>query len=175
MDGARLPNAVAASGVAAARFAGCADSVMTSLSKGLGAPVGAMLAGPEEFLSRARVLRKRFGGWMRQAGVIAAAGLYGLEHNLVRLKDDHALARSVAVALDRHSGLRAWPREVESNIVMVKVERPGWTPERLSEALAEHGVLTLPMSANSVRFVTHLDVGPKDVERLTRALAVILG
>src|SRR5262249_3397569 len=81
MAGARLPNAVVASGVSATRFASCADSVMSSLSKGLGAPVGAMLAGPEDFLSRARVLRKRFGGWMRQAGVIAAGGLYGLEHH----------------------------------------------------------------------------------------------
>ena len=175
MDGARLPNAVAASGVSAARFAACADSVMTSLSKGLGAPIGAMLAGPEEFLARAKVLRKRFGGWMRQAGVIAAAGLYGLEYNQARLKDDHALARAVAETCERHSGLRAWPREIESNIVMVKVEHAGWTPERLTAALGEHGVLTMPMSTTSVRFVTHLDVGPADVERLERALVEVLG
>ena len=175
MDGARLPNAVVASGVAAARYAACAESVMTSLSKGLGAPVGAMLAGPEEFLARARVLRKRFGGWMRQAGVIAAAGLYGLEHHLARLADDHVLARAVAEACERFDGLRAWAREVESNIVMVRIERAGWTPERLTDALAAEGVLTLPMSATSVRFVTHLDVGPADVERLERAFAKVLG
>jgi threonine aldolase len=147
---------------------------MTSLSKGLGAPVGAMLAGPEDFLARARVLRKRFGGWMRQAGVIAAGGLYGLEHHQARLEDDHALARAVAETFERHAGFRAFAREVETNIAMVAVERQGWTPERLTQALAEHGVLTLPMSARSVRFVTHLDVGPADVERLARALAKIL-
>jgi threonine aldolase len=175
MDGARLVNAVAASGVAAARYAACADSVMTSLSKGLGAPVGAMLAGPEDFLARAKVLRKRFGGWMRQAGVIAAGGLFALEHHQQRLKDDHALARAVAEACERHTGLRAWPREVETNIVMVKIERADWTPERLTKALGEHGVLTLPMSARGVRFVTHLDVGPADVERLEQALTTILG
>jgi threonine aldolase len=175
MDGARLPNAVVASGVPAARYAACADSVMTSLSKGLGAPVGAMLAGPPEFLERARVLRKRFGGWMRQSGVIAAGGLYGLENNLARLADDHALAKDVARAFERHDGFRAFSAELETNIVMVQVERPGWTPERLTEALGEHGVLTLPMSATSVRFVTHLDVGPADVERLARALQAILG
>src|SRR5262249_52224694 len=149
MDGARLPNAVVAAGVPAARFARCADSVMTSLSKGLGAPVGAVLAGPEDFLARARLLRKRFGGWMRPAGVVAAPGLYALENHLERLADDHALARAVAEACERFEGLRAWPREVESNIVMVRVERGGWTPERLTDALAAEGVLTMPMSRES--------------------------
>lgn len=175
MDGARLPNAVVASGVEAARWARCADSVMTSLSKGLGAPVGAMLAGPEPFLERARVLRKRFGGWMRQAGVIAAGGLHALEHHLSRLEADHRLAREVARAFERHPGFVSWADAIESNIVMVRVERPGWTPERLTASLDELGVLTMPMSARSVRFVTHLDVGPADVERLVGALARILG
>jgi threonine aldolase len=94
-----------------------------------------MLAGPGEFVARARLLRKRFGGWMRQAGVIAAGGLYGLEHHLERLKDDHALARSVAEVCERPPGCAPGRAEVESNIVMVQVERPGWTPERLTDAL----------------------------------------
>lgn len=175
MDGARLPNAVVASGVSARSYAACADSVMTSLSKGLGAPVGAMVAGPAEFLARAKVMRKRLGGWMRQAGVIAAAGLYALEHHLARLKEDHALARAVAETFERHEGFEAFSRQVETNIVMVQIRRPGWTPERLMKALGEHGVLTLPMNATSVRFVTHLDVGPADVERLARALQRVLG
>jgi threonine aldolase len=175
MDGARLPNAVIAAGVPAARFAACADSVMTSLSKGLGAPVGALLAGPEPFLARARLLRKRFGGWMRQAGVIAAGGLYGLEHHLERLADDHRLARRVAQAFDAYEGFRAWPAQVDTNIVMVAVVRAGWTPERLTDGLALEGVLTMPMSATSVRFCTHLDVGPADVERLEHALGRVLG
>lgn len=174
MDGARLPNAVVASGIAARVWARTADSLSTSLSKGLGAPVGAMLAGPADFLARARLLRKRFGGWMRQAGVIAAGGLYALEHHLERLVDDHRLARALAATFERHAGFCAWPAEVESNIVMVQITRSGWTPERLTHALGEHGVLTLPMSATSVRFVTHLDVGPRDVERLSGALAGLL-
>jgi threonine aldolase len=174
MDGARLPNAVAASGVPGAEHARTADSVMTSLSKGLGCPVGAMLAGPADFLARARQLRKRFGGWMRQAGVLAGAGVYALEHHLARLGDDHALARAVARTFDRHAGFDAWPDQVDTNIVMVRVARAGWTPERLTDALADHGVLTLPMGATSVRFVTHLDVGPVDVERLERALEAVL-
>jgi len=174
MDGARLPNAEAATGIPAARFARTADSVMTSLSKGLGAPVGAVLAGPEEFLERARLLRKRFGGWMRQAGVIAAAGLHGLEHHRERLPLDHGLARAVAESFVPHEGFESWPGAVESNIVMVRVARAGWTPERLTSALEEEGVLTLPMSASSVRFVTHLDVGVRDVDRLRTALARIL-
>jgi len=175
MDGARLPNAVVASGVAAVEHARMADSVMFSLSKGLGAPVGAVLAGDGAFLERARVLRKRLGGWMRQAGVIAAGGLFGLERNLERLVDDHRLARSVAEAFDAYPGFQSWSREVDSNIVMVDVTRPGWTPERLTDALTEHGVLTMPMSATSVRFVTHLDVGPPDFERLRAALRRVLG
>ena len=133
-----------------------------------------MIAGPAEFLQRAKLIRKRLGGWMRQAGVIAACGLYALEKNLARLADDHALARAVAETFERHQGFHAFSRELESNIVMVQITRPGWTPERLTKALAEHGVLTLPMNSTSVRFVTHLDVGPQDVERLSRGLAKIL-
>jgi threonine aldolase len=175
LDGARLPNAVVASGLPARAHAACADSVMTSLSKGLGAPVGAVLAGPAEFLGRARELRKRMGGWMRQAGVLAGAGLYALEQHLARLAEDHALARALAAVCERYAGLSAFADRVESNIVMVAIRRPGWTPERLTAALAAEGVLTLPMNATSVRFVTHLDVGPADVQRLEQALDKHLG
>jgi threonine aldolase len=174
MDGARLPNAVVAAGVPACRFAATADSVMTSLSKGLGAPVGAVLAGPAAFLERARLLRKRFGGWMRQAGVIAAGGLYGLEHHLARLVEDHRLARELAALFVRHEGFEAYPEAVETNIVMVTITRAGWTPESFTAALADEGLWTMPMSRHSVRFVTHLDVGPEDVRRLERALAKLL-
>ncbi len=174
LDGARLPNAVVASSIPAARWGACADSVMVSLTKGLGAPVGALLAGSPEFLERARLLRKRLGGWMRQAGVIAAAGLWALEHNLERLAEDHRLARALAERIDALPGLQAWPREVETNIVMVKVERSSWDPESLEQALAREGVLALPMSRTSIRFATHLDVGPEDVERAAAALSKIL-
>jgi len=180
MDGARLPNAVvaaappAAQGAHARALGRCADSVMTSLTKGLGAPVGAVLAGPQEFLERAHLLRKRLGGWMRQAGVIAAAGLHALEHHLGRLAEDHRLAAALAELFAPYQGFQSWPGEIESNIVMVRITRPGWSPERFTAELAEQGVWTLPMSADSVRFVTHLDVGPRDLERLDAALRRIL-
>jgi threonine aldolase len=170
MDGARLANAVVASGRSAAELARGADSVMFSLSKGLGAPVGALAAGPRAFVERARLVRKRLGGWMRQAGVLAGAGLYALEHHLAPLAEDHALARRLAEVLQATGAFEAWPDRVESNIVMARVSRPGWTPEGVMGKLAEHDVLVLPMSADTLRFVTHRDVGPSDVERLERAL-----
>jgi threonine aldolase len=170
MDGARLANAVVASSIPADRWAACADSVSICLSKGLGAPVGSLIAGDEAFLERARLVRKRFGGWMRQAGFIAAAGLYALEHNVERLAEDHALARDVADALHGRPGLICPPEEIETNIVMVRVEHPELDADALAAKLEKHGVLAMSMHARSLRFVTHLDVGPKDVENLRRAL-----
>lgn len=175
MDGARLANAVVASGRSAAELAAGADSVMFSLSKGLGAPVGALAAGPREFVERARVVRKRLGGWMRQAGVLAGAGLYALEHHLAPLADDHALARRLAEVLQATGAFEAWPEQVESNIVMARVTRKGWTPESVMHGLAEHGVLVLPMNHDTLRFVTHRDVGSEDVERLGAALGRLGG
>jgi threonine aldolase len=174
MDGARLFNAAVAAREAPRDHAACADSVSICLSKGLGAPVGSLIAGDKAFLERARLVRKRLGGWMRQAGILAAAGLYALEHNVERLAADHALARDVARALAGHAGLSAEPSAVETNIVMARVARAGWSPERLARALGERGVLVLPMNATTLRFVTHLDVGPQDVRRLDEALAAIL-
>ncbi len=175
MDGARLFNAAAAVGRPAAELAECADSVSVSLSKGLGAPVGALIAGERGFLERAMLVRKRLGGWMRQAGVLAAAGLYALEHNLARLADDHALARELARELARFEGLECAPEAVESNVVMLRFTRPEHGPDRLAAALFERGVLALPMSRTALRFMTHLDVGREDVARLRAALEDILG
>jgi threonine aldolase len=175
MDGARLFNAVVASGADAREFAACADSVSICLSKGLGCPVGSLIAGPREFLERARLWRKRLGGWMRQSGILAAAGLYALEHNVARLAEDHALAKELAAALDAFEGLECSPREVESNIVMAKVTRRGHDPVSLMNALKERGVLVLPQNATTLRFVTHLDVGTEDVARVVAALDSVLG
>ncbi len=174
MDGARLFNAAVAAGLPVSAQAECAHSVSISLSKGLGAPVGALIAGDRAFLERAAVVRKRLGGWMRQAGVLAAAGLYALEHNVERLAEDHALARDVARELARFEGLSCTPEEVESNIVMLRLAHPEHDPASLAAALAERGVLALPMSRTVLRFVTHLDVGPEDVRRLGAALEEIL-
>jgi len=175
LDGARLFNAAVASGVEARRYAECADSVSICLSKGLGAPVGSLIVGDAEFCERAKLVRKRLGGWMRQAGFLAAAGLYALEHNVQRLARDHALARALAKSLHGLPGLHCPPEEIETNMVMVRVEHARFDPAKLVEALRPHGVLVLPMSANSLRFVTHLDLGPEDVERLAKAMRTILG
>lgn len=174
MDGARLLNAAVASGVEARRYAECADSVSICLSKGLGAPVGSLILGDEAFAQRAKVVRKRLGGWMRQAGLLAAAGLYALEHNVTRLAEDHALARSLAEALHGLPGLSCPPDEVQTNIVMVRLSHPRLDANALMEAFASHGVLVLPMTEQSLRFVTHLDVGPQDVARLKAAALQIL-
>lgn len=174
MDGARLANAVVASKVPAREWAAYADSISICLSKGLGAPVGSLVAGDAAFVERARPIRKRLGGWMRQAGVIAAAGLIALEQNVERLADDHALARRLAETL--HDGVRFHcpPGEVDTNIVMAKVLRARPSAAELAAALKERGVLVLPQNETTLRFVTHLDVGERDVENLRLALAQVL-
>lgn len=174
LDGARLCNAVVASGVSAREWGACADSVSICLSKGLGAPVGSLIVGNEEFIENARRVRKRLGGWMRQAGFLAAAGLFALEHNLDRLADDHALAQELATQLHAMEGLSCDPEDVETNLVLVQVEHPDFNAASLAARLADQGVLVLPLGDQTLRFVTHLDVGPADVERLSVALASIL-
>lgn len=175
LDGARLANAVVASGVAAHEWAGLADSVSLCFSKGLGAPVGSVIAGDAAFLERARLVRKRLGGWMRQAGVIAAGALHALDHHVDRLGSDHELARRVATELGQLDGLEADPSSVHTNIAMVHVTAPGQDAASLAAALGEHGVLVMPMGERRLRFVTHLDVGPEDVDRLVEAAKTVLG
>ena len=177
LDGARLMNAVAASGVAATRYAAVADTVSLCLSKGLGAPVGTCLTGTADAMERARFARKRLGGGMRQAGILAAAGLYALQHNVDRLAEDHAHARRLAEGLAELRALRIDPAEVETNIVRFEMA-PGAPPaERLVDALAAEGVLLLTTGPRSMRAVTHHDVSGADIETaLTafgRALAAI--
>lgn len=175
MDGARLANAQVASGIAAADLAACADSVSVCLSKGLGAPVGSIVAGDADFLERAKRVRKRLGGWMRQAGVIAAGGLFALEHQVERLADDHALAKQLAERLGALPGLSCDPAAVETNLVLVGVDHPRHDPASLAAALADHGVRVMPLSPTHLRFVTHMDVGEPDLDRLEAACAALLG
>jgi threonine aldolase len=174
MDGARLANAVVASGVSAADFAACAESVSVCLSKGLGAPVGSVVAGDAAFLERAKLVRKRLGGWMRQAGVLAAAGLLALEQGVERLVEDHRLAQDLAERVHSIPGLAVSPAEIETNIVFVTVVDARFDAERLAARLAERGVRALVQGERTLRCVTHRDVGPADVERLTGALKTIL-
>jgi threonine aldolase len=172
LDGARLGNAEAASGVSAAAWAATADSVSVCLSKGLGAPVGSLVAGDADFLLRARVVRKRLGGWMRQAGIIAAGGLYALENNRERLGEDHALAKELAARLDRFEGLSCDPSAVQTNLVIVEVSSGA---PALAEQLGLRGVRVMALSPGTLRFVTHMDVGADDLDALERSLQEIFG
>ena len=170
MDGARLANAEAKSGRPASELVGAADSVSICFSKGLGAPVGSAVAGSAEFVERALPVRKRLGGWMRQAGVLAAPALWALEHNRARLADDHDLAQGLAATLDRFRGLQSRPEDVETNIVIVRIEPPAPDAYALASSLEERGVRALPLAPDVLRFVTHRDVGPEDLARLESVL-----
>jgi len=169
LDGARVFNAAAALEVEARVLADGFDTVMFCLSKGLGAPVGSLLCGSAERIREARVVRKRMGGGMRQAGVLAAAGLVALDRHVERLAEDHVRARRLAERLAEHPAFRIDPDEVETNIVVAEVDPPGRAARVLAE-LAERGVLAGPMGTGRVRFVTHLDV---DDGALARALSAI--
>jgi threonine aldolase len=172
LDGARLWNAAAAAGVALADFASCADTVMVCLSKGMGCPIGSLLAGPAELISNAWSVRKRLGGGMRQVGILAAAGLWALDHNLGRLGEDHARARWLARDCDAMEGLRA--DAPDTNIVMIHLEREDLDEETVAADLSEHGIWILPAGTRRLRAVTHLDVDDEGIERSLRALAQVV-
>lgn len=172
LDGARLWNTAVATGVAEAEFAACADTVMVTLSKGLGCPVGSMLAGSTEIMEAARTARRRLGGSLRQAGILAAAGLHALDHHRERLADDHARARRLARHAADVRGLRVV--QPDTNIVMFDIDRDDINASDVLERLATHGVLMTPFSATRVRAVTHLDVDDEGIERATEALAAAL-
>jgi len=167
LDGARLFNAQAATSIPAREWCAHADTVSVCSSKGLGAPVGSLLAGDEKTISEARRARKAFGGGMRQAGIIAAASLYAFENNVERLSEDHERASNLAAGL-RNAGYDA--REPDTNLVLVAVEDP---PEFL-RTLAGEGVLATPGKPGFVRLCTHLDVGDSDIETAVEAATRIL-
>jgi threonine aldolase len=164
LDGARLFNAAAARDVPASAFAASADTVMCCLSKGLGAPVGSVLAGPESFVEAARRVRKLLGGGMRQAGMIAAPGLRALE-NRDRLTEDHRRADRLAAGLDRIEGLSV--TDPETNIVLVGTDR---SAESFLADCESEGVLGVPFDERLVRFVTHWGVDDGDVDRAVGAV-----
>jgi threonine aldolase len=172
LDGARVFNAAAALGLPAAELAAGFDTVMSCLSKGLGAPVGSVLCGRREAIAQARVVRKRLGGGMRQAGILAAAGLHALEHHVGRLAEDHARARRLAEALAELPGFRVDPARVATNIVIAAVEPAGRVGEVI-DGLASRGVLAGAMGAGRIRFVTHLDVDDAGLERAIAALRAL--
>ncbi len=169
LDGARLWNAATALGVPVARLASGAATVMVSFSKGLGCPVGSCLAFRAAERPRAWEIRKRLGGGMRQSGILAAAALWALDHNLARLQDDHLHARLLADLLADCAALRPVPPE--SNIVMVDLVRERDTAEAVASKLAQAGLLVVPFGARRLRAVTHLDVGREDIERAAQIVA----
>lgn len=175
MDGARVFNAAVACGLTVAEVTAKVDSVMFCLSKGLGAPVGSMLVGRKADMERARLYRKRLGGGMRQAGVLAAAGLIALEESPTRLHEDHANARFVAGRLAEIPGITIDPDSVRTNIVIFDVSGTGKTGPQLSAEFRERGVLINPVNAALMRIVTHCDVSRQDCERALEAVRDTVG
>lgn len=165
LDGARLFNAVAATSIEAAEWAKHFDTVSVCFSKGLGAPVGSALAGPRDLIKEARRHRKLFGGGMRQAGIIAAGALYGLQHHRERLAEDHANAQILATAVRSIEGLQLQPEVVDTNIVIFRIDASLGTAAQFAGALHEQGMLCLAISATQIRLVTHLDVTTAECQR----------
>jgi threonine aldolase len=170
LDGARLWNAVVATGVAAAEWARHFDTVSVCFSKGLGAPVGSALAGSREFIARARRVRKLFGGGMRQAGVIAAAALYALENHVERLAEDHRNAQVLAQAVSDTPGLRLCPAEVDTNLVWFHVDPELGTSKDVAAALKQRGLLVHPAAPQMCRACTHLDVSAAQAEQAAETI-----
>jgi threonine aldolase len=171
LDGARLFNAAVKSGRSAAELTAPFDSVSICLSKGLGAPVGSVLTGGAEFIAEARRWRKVVGGGMRQAGILAAAGIYVLEHHVERLAEDHDNAMRLAEGLAAIDGCEVDPGAVQTNMIYVGL--PADRVEGLIAHLAENAILVYP--GNPLRLVTHLDVSREDVERAVAVIGAALG
>ena len=173
MDGARIFNAAEAIGKPVREIAAKVDTVMFCLSKALGAPVGSMLAGTAEDIVQARLYRKRLGGGMRQAGVLAAAGLIALEQSPRHLIEDHRNARLMAKGLSQIPGVRIDPAKVQSNIVIFDVSGTGIPAPEISARLKERGVLINPVNQALMRLVTHYDVDREGCEMALAAFAEV--
>jgi threonine aldolase len=169
LDGARLWHACVETGIAPFRYGALADTVMVSLSKGLGAPVGSLLAGTAESMERAWRIRRRLGGGMRQSGVLAAAGLYALDFHRDRLAEDHVRARDLAQGAAAVPGLAV--RVPETNIVMVDILVEGVSPDDVLHYLAQEGVRMVQFGPRRLRAVTHLGVGDEGIARAVTSLA----
>lgn len=165
MDGARIFNASAAMDVPVKRMAMHADTITFCLSKGLGAPVGSLLCGPPKFIGEARRIRKMLGGGMRQAGVLAAAGIYALENNTERLAQDHSNAKQIAARLAQVSWAEIDPKKVETNIIYF--DTPNHSAAHVASTLKKRGVLCSPFGEHSIRMVTHIDISQEDTDKVS--------
>ncbi|MDX2499154.1 MAG: low-specificity L-threonine aldolase [Deltaproteobacteria bacterium] len=174
VDGARFFNAAVALDVPAAELAADADSLSFCLSKGLGAPVGSVVCGSREFISEARRARKILGGGMRQAGVLAAAGIVALNEMVDRLADDHANARKLAEGLAQMPGVLVDPEQIRTNIVYFEVDRQDMTVEEVVKRLDESGARMLPVGPGRIRAVTHYHISSEDIDYVLGVFANVL-
>ncbi len=174
LDGARLWNAHVASGVPLHSYGAVADTVSVCLSKGLGAPVGSVLASSAERIASARVWRKRYGAGMRQAGILAAAGLHALDHHVERLAEDHARAQRLAFVIAEAVDDVVVPEHVETNIVVLDLAPTSWTAAALAAAAREEGVLISALGPTFARLVTHLDVDDEGLDHASDVLNRLL-
>ncbi len=175
IDGARIFDAAVALGVKPHELAAAADSVMFCLSKSLGAPIGSLICGEAEFIQRARQFRKILGGGMRQAGIIAAAGLVALEHELPRLHEDHEKARRLATTLYELPGVVLDMATVQTNMVLFELHRDDMTAPQFCQRLADYGIKATARSEVSIRFVTHRDISFDETDKACAALREVLG
>jgi threonine aldolase len=175
LDGARLWNAHVATGVELAAYGHQFDTVSVCLSKGLGAPVGSVLVGSRDLMAQARVWRKRYGGGMRQAGILAAAGLWALDHHIERLADDHARARKFSNGVASRFPAVIDPAHVQTNIVIADVGQAGWAAGDFVSAAAEQGLRMYAVNERAVRLVWHLDVDDADTGHATDVVSALLG
>src|SRR5437016_3310826 len=174
LDGARIFNAATYLGEDVATMTRKFDSVQFCLSKGLGAPVGSMIVGTREFIERCRSIRKMLGGGMRQAGVLAAAGLIALEKGPKRLQIDHDHAKILATDLAAVPGITLDSKKVQTNIVIFDLKKSGWSSSDFLQALAKRNVLAVPVDSEKVRMVTHLDVDRSGVEKAAAIVREVL-
>jgi threonine aldolase len=169
LDGARLFNALVARGESPRQYGALFHSISICLNKGLGCPIGSILIGPAAFIKRARRIRKVFGGGMRQAGYMAASGVYALEHHVERLAIDHVHAQAIAQALQK-APFTASVLPVETNIIIFEVNRP---PADIVALLKQQGILAIAISPTQIRFVLHLDVSKEMVEHVVKVIGLI--
>lgn len=173
-DGARVFNASHATGIPVKEYAKIGDSLMFCLSKGLSAPVGSILTGPKDFIGYARRVRKALGGGMRQVGVLAAPGIVALTEMVDRLKEDHVSAKRLALAIQNMPGVNLNPDHIDTNIVIFGFNHPKISIPEFLEKLKDYGVLALATTGGRIRFVTHKDIGDKDLEKAVSAFREIL-
>jgi len=174
IDGARIWNAAAATGLPVSRYAACCDSISVCFSKGLGAPVGSAIVGSQELITEAIRYRKMFGGGMRQVGILAAAVLYALENNLERLVEDHANARVLGEGLAEIPGVHVDLASVQTNIVIFDIQDTGLAVPEVLDSLRTKGLLVVPFGPTVLRAVTHLDVTDNDIEAALKIFRDVL-